>query len=380
MNHGVVSHCIGPVKISKVSEDAKLIHKSIRWLLRRQHRDGSWGTGSGLDRVISTTHAAMALLDAGFPPAHPALEKAVRWMTVGKGSHHQWYVWRIGPLIRIPEYRSLVESDLMDMDDLVKKRAGPHRDQILPLFQLNCLKLLDRWSREDSKVNEYVKAILGQWSEEECWRNRPETTSHALALLEDFDFPDKKRIYELGIDLVVAKANVEANLHANWGGRVVCTCFVIFNIAESSLHENEQLSDLMGKAVRWLRRKCNAKGYWDSEEPPFGGDVESREYVTSAAIRALIAYNSLSNFFFPLEIIWLDRSRYARLSRILTYGVILAGTTWLALLSFEIRGCLAQVTSIAWLGSAISVVLAVIAVVAGIFGIVDFFSKRTDGK
>ncbi|WP_269078181.1 prenyltransferase/squalene oxidase repeat-containing protein [Streptomyces sp. YIM 121038] len=76
------------------------VSHGARYLLRQQHRDGSWPAAWGINRVYGTFFAVRGLLATGCPPTHPRLQRAAAWLESvqrpdgGWGEHFQGFLER----------------------------------------------------------------------------------------------------------------------------------------------------------------------------------------------------------------------------------------------------------------------------------------------
>lgn len=183
------------------------------------------------------------------------------------------------------------------------------------VFQLSALRIA---GHTNNRIRQYISVVLDEWTEHSCWRGRALATAQALAVLSDYEFENKTRIFEIGKQFIKIKADREGEL-TSWGGRVSDTSYIVIHISESLLADAPELRELAGMAVNWLEAQMNKKGYWRGETPPYGGDVTSNEYFTSLALRALIAYSCLETPFFPLEIAKCGQDEASRIAKLRGY-------------------------------------------------------------
>jgi hypothetical protein len=325
------TYSVAPVKVITISPQAVVVYKALRWLEKRQNRDGSWGKGSALDRIIATCHALMALLSCGYPSDHKAIVRGINWLTKGDVNQHLWSFWRIGPMLKLPGYEKYIENDLKRIKELINGHTAPHPDFLPQIFLLKVMLLLGR-TKDDPEVQRYLKMVLDEWNEEICWRNRSDTTSHALAIINEFDFPNKERVVSASKRLIRLKASEIGPNHLCWEGRGTSTAYVIMNFIDSGFRDDPDLTPLMAKAVNWLADKQQPEGNWDIEIPPFGGtgDITSPDYYTAVIVRSIVAFNCARNPNFLLEVMWLKCYQLAkerqRLIRYIRFIVIVLGT------------------------------------------------------
>lgn len=312
-----VLYSIDTVRIHKVSSRARIIYESLQWLRKRQNRDGSWGKKDNtLDKIVTTSHVIMSFLAAGYPSKLKFIQKGINWLTEGEGSTHDYCFWRIGPLLNIEEYSGIIERDIELMRQYHEIRIKPDPAQIIELFFLNVLKVLNR---EKSSLGQRLTNFMAdEWKEEACWYNKATTTSFALSVIGEENLQDRKEIIEKSKELIRKKANDEGN-SANWEGKITSTSYVIISITESWLKSDKILYDLCDKAVNWIINQQKGQSFWPSEEPPYGGKITSNEYSTALAIRALISFESTQKLFFPIEIIWKENDQIKKRHKILSY-------------------------------------------------------------
>lgn len=312
-----VPYSIGTVRIHKVSSQAGAIYESLQWLRKRQNRDGSWGKKDNtLDKIITTSHVIMSFLAAGYPSELKFIQKGINWLTDGECSTHDYCFWRIGPLLNIEKYSGIIEHDINLMEQYHEEGIKPDPEQIIELFFLNVLKILNR--EKLLQRQRLINFIIKEWKEKGCWYNRATTTSFALSVLGEENLQDRKEIIEKSKELIRSKANDKGN-SANWEGKITSTSYVIINITESWLKSDKILYDLCDKAVNWIINQQKGQSFWPSEEPPYGGKITSNEYSTALAIRALISFESTQKLFFPIEIIWKENDQIKKRHKILSY-------------------------------------------------------------
>ncbi|MGW0707517.1 hypothetical protein ACWD4G_16405 [Streptomyces sp. NPDC002643] len=74
------------------------LRRGVRFLLRRQHGDGSWSAAWGVNRLYGTFFAVRGLLATGCPHNHPRLRRTAAWLQSvqlpdgGWGEHYQGFL------------------------------------------------------------------------------------------------------------------------------------------------------------------------------------------------------------------------------------------------------------------------------------------------
>lgn len=306
-------YAMGPVKVLELSGHVHRVYRGLKWLEARQNRNGSWGQGKALDRVIATCHAIMTLLAAGYPANHATVQKGIDWLNQGEDHKHMWVLWRIGPMLNIPKYKEQVERDLARLKEYWSASTAPHPDQLLELTILKVLLYMGR-DKEDKEVQYYLQSILDKRTEDTGWRNRADTTANALSIISHFDFPDKRHIIDASLKFIQLKASEIDRDRISWEGLGTSTSYVVMNLVESNLSEERSVAGLIEKAVNWLLGRQHKAGYWEPEDPPYGGtgDITSPDYYTAAILRGIIAFNASRNPYFQVELMWCRQDEYGK--------------------------------------------------------------------
>jgi hypothetical protein len=176
------------------------------------------------------------------------------------------------------------------------------------MLQITVLKILKMQGKrsDDPEVQKFLKLILDECEVEQCWRNRADTTSQAIAVIKDYDFPNKSEMLAASRRFLKLKASENGPNRINWG-LGTSTSYTIMNMVESNFLEDSDLQLLTAKAVNWLVDKQQLDGWWIDEIPPYGGEqnIISPDYYTGAIVRGIIAYNCTINPDFPLEVMWM---------------------------------------------------------------------------
>jgi hypothetical protein len=325
LNQLRLHHSIGSLCIPNIRDRARDILRSLMWLESKQHHDGSWGRhGNELDQIISTKHAVLTLLALGYPGDDPRIRRAVEWFTSPARTHHHIFQ-RCFALLGMPSQIENVQRDIQEIEALIRRRSAPHKDQMLELDVLHIYSVLRKVYPRSS---EYVAAVAKEWTAAECWCDRAPATAYALSVLSEFEFEDKPNIVRVSKEFLRRKANVVGD-KVHWEGLVVSTSYVVFSVVESDLSQDPAMLDLARRAVSWILSKRGSDGFWEREQPILGGDIQSEEYVTSVAMRAVAALESYDNPLFALEVLWLrsrDTASRLRVARV----VVLCATVSVA--------------------------------------------------
>lgn len=292
---------MGPVKLPIVSVEAKLVAQTLDWLSGRQHVDGSWGGHGELDKLVSTCHAVMAFLAAGYPPSYRYVKEGIEWL-ISPNRRHDSKFWRIAPLLRISGYEEIVKQDLYDLERRVDEGGTPSPAQGMELYLPHISSIIG--ISDNRYLAKYLDRILAAQNKEDgSWRHKAITTAHAIVVLENYDFPNKEALITKAVSYIKNKAEHDGDT-VNWAGKTADTSYMIFNILESSLKQDKEFSEMSRAAVRWLFHRRRMEGYWDSEVPTFGGesDIKSPEYFTGLAVRAIVAQKTVEDPFFPTAV------------------------------------------------------------------------------
>jgi squalene-hopene/tetraprenyl-beta-curcumene cyclase len=81
----VTAHVIEMLARRGDANDPRVL-RGREWLLREQEPDGSWFGRWGANLLYGTGAAVPALVEAGTPPDHPAIRRAVRWLEARQNS------------------------------------------------------------------------------------------------------------------------------------------------------------------------------------------------------------------------------------------------------------------------------------------------------
>lgn len=297
---------LGPVRVGDSSPIAEAVGRGLVWLVGQQNADdGSWGDQIPLDQLISTCHACLTLLVAGFPLTSPAVSNGLAFLRSDAVANHNSGYWRIAPLAGVPGAGVEIEESLEQLRRMVGGHAGPSPDQLMAVFLIKALGYLERWA----EAAQYEGIVEARFDPEQAWSGRADSTSHALAVLMDLAQHGGTGLTEemvtTGTRLIIESAAPGGGPeYTSWCGRVTSTAYTLINIIESPLWENSTLRERCRRAANWIRTKQTIDGYWPVEDPPYGGatEITSPCYYTAAAIRALIAYGSTINSAFLMEV------------------------------------------------------------------------------
>lgn len=282
---------IGQVRSLDVERSAERVARGLNALTNRQHPDGSWGSPHPLDKVVATCHAVMAFLAAGRPANDPTVARGLSFLSTGYVDSFQWGFWRVGPMVGIPSYLSVVERDLIEIENRIATHAGgPSVDQPLTTF----LARLYQRMGDPARAEPHLRSLLGSYRVEEAWLGRAAATSHALSVLLNSnlsgDVSDEMK--DRSVELIAFQASRESRGLISWEARVTSTSYIAMNIVENErMSSDPRLRPLLDGAKGYLLAKQSADGLWPVESPPYGGDLEITEpdYYSAVALRGLIA-------------------------------------------------------------------------------------------
>lgn len=271
-----------------------LASSSCDWLTGRQNRDGSWGSGAALDRLISTCHVTMTLICAGFSPQSAPLEKAAGWLAARGAAKHNNSYWILGPLAAFPGVDpEILEREVRKLEQVLRTGAKPNPDQLVEAFYLRALQATGL--KGDPKVvRQSLKYILDHYSPDLGWSSRADTTTDGYAALQAFAPAEAARIRpEVEIFLTRHAQRTGTVLH--WGNNI-STGYTVMNIVGSDLIESPAVREMSRAAVAWLEASCMDDCYWVSDAPYGGtGDLKSVDYPTAVAVRAILAASSVGD-------------------------------------------------------------------------------------
>lgn len=290
--------------LSTPTASGRCVAQSVDWLLDTQDRAGFWGSDALLDRVIATCHAVMTLQACGFPATERPVKDGVRWLCGDEANKHLWIVWRYGPLSGVPSREEVVRQDIARLRRLVAAGSSPHPEQVI---ELNLLKLIHLGYTQPigDEKQRLLTAVLQRYTDADAWFGRADTTSHALAVLNGLNFPDKQSVMAQGISLIARSARVTGP-HAVWQESTTSTAYTIMNLAEAEfLGAERSLVDLCSKACSWLEYEHDQTATWRGD-PPYGGtgDITNPAYFIAVAARAILAMRSYERPEFLADVWW----------------------------------------------------------------------------
>lgn len=281
---------LGTVRSQKRRDLPSLIAASTRWLLKEQDVSGTWGGAGPLDRLISTTHATMALLALGIPPDSWAIKQSLQYLAEINDDSELHFFWRCGPLLNIKGFEHAVEKDMVYMWKF-RQRIGVHKDYPIPFFLLKLLRFADPPFKLPFDVEDVLEWILSEWSDDECWYGRPSITSMGLALLYDMKFPGKRRVIRRAKEFLET-TTAKPLSRTTFSGHLMEDAYVIFNLCERNillLPEYQTLAARVYECADALGGVASDDATWSST-PPFGGAIGERTYPTAVMIRCLLSY------------------------------------------------------------------------------------------
>lgn len=283
-----------------ITATAEAVADSLLWLEEKQRLpSGCWGTASMLERVVATCHAVMAFQCCGYHYTETPLAQGIKFLTSDAGSRSDWTFWRLGPLLGIDYFQSLIAEDMQDLKHRVEKGAEIHPEQVLSIMLLKAH--ITRPVLNETEIARFIAITLKEWDETSGWHSRADTTANAISVLEHYDFADKERILTISKDFIKRWARSKRD-RVVWGSNV-STAYVLYSIAESSMWDDSQLQQLALRASAGLllaRRGAS----WEPEEPPYGGkqDITGPEYFTASILRGVCAIETRRELNFPLEV------------------------------------------------------------------------------
>ena len=325
-----------------------LASSSCDWLVGRQNRDGSWGSGAALDRLISTCHVTMTLMCAGFSAESAPLKKARGWLTSRDAAKHNNSYWILGPLAAFPGVDSeLLAREIRRVEQVLRTGAKPNPDQLVEAFYLRALETtgVDGHSEVVGQALEY---ILNRYDSENGWFSRADTTTDGYCALHAFA-PDEAKRIRTEVEMFLGRHAGRNGDTLHWGS-IISTSYTVMNIVSSDLIESPAMREMLASAVRGLEAACRDDCYWDSDAPYGGaGDLKSVDYPTAVAVRALIAASSVGDPGFQTHIMAYRLGKAQRQARLrgLICTTLLAVLVWVALTPVD-------ETAVAWLGTVLA--------------------------
>lgn len=275
--------------------------RSCDWLMVRQNPDGSWGSGTALDRLISTCHVMMTLTCAGIPIDSRPLTKALAWLTSKSPQEHNNSYWILGPLGSVPGVSpELSEREVRRLEQVLRTGAKPNPDQLVEAFYLRALRATgvsgDRTVRRQA-----LKFILDTYHPDTGWNSRADSTTDGYAALNAFA-PSKAADVRPSVEAFLRRHAERKGDQLSWGNPIQ-TSYTIMNVVDSDLIDSEDVRTMVSAAVRGLLSSCQDELYWDGE-PPYGGkgDLKSVDFPTAVVTRALLAVNSILDPAFQADI------------------------------------------------------------------------------
>jgi hypothetical protein len=272
------------------SPEAELLAKSLNWLIAKRHSDGTWGDGAPGDNYVATNHAVLTLLAVGFSPYATLVRPTLEYLAEIDTDRYTSFFWRAGPLLNLPGYEDLVESD-MNYIWANRRRIGSHKDYPIPMFLLKLLLFSDPPRSLSFTENDVLRWILKEWDPVGCWYNRTSMSSMALALIHNLRFSNKRAVIDRTQEFLVEQF-VQSGDSGQFSKNLIDDGFTIYNLAEADRLLEKLRPDLaanVGLAVDRIRAQADHAGVWQSP-PPFGGHVDEQIYATSVSIRALASY------------------------------------------------------------------------------------------
>jgi hypothetical protein len=293
---------VGTALYRDVTPEARLVAESIAWLIKERNKDGTWGGPDQLDRFITTTHVAMALLAVGFSPDSEALSSAIKYLVNLDKEQNVSFFYRAGPLLNLPSHSTLVREDMKYLGEF-RRRVGVHKDYPPPFFLLKIIRFADPKLELPFNQQDVVKWILEEWTDKDCWYGRTSITSMALALIYDLRFKDKQKIISRAKQCLLDAFTDVGNDTGYFSTNLVDDCFTVYNLCEGEFlerPENKVLKEPVRKTINHIIG-LRKDSFWESL-PPYGGTVGSRMYPTAVAIRAIISYVIRNDAHFPVKI------------------------------------------------------------------------------
>lgn len=284
---------LGSVLNHAHSYEARQLSDALCWLISIRNKDGTWGGSESLDVFISTCHAVMTLLSAGFSPSSEFISSSLNYLaTIDKDKNISFF-WRCGPLLNIQQYDDIVRQDIEYMWRY-KRRVAVHKDYPVPFFLLKLIRFKDDPQTLSVSENEVLGWILEDYEEDNCWYGRVSITSMALALIYDMEFDRKDEIIDRCVSFILSHCQSAPAQAVTDCGNLVEDFFVIYNLCERDFFENRfswEIWEHFQKRIPELLSLAGPAPQWSSP-PPFGGAIGQTIYPTAVAIRAFLSFFS----------------------------------------------------------------------------------------
>lgn len=339
-------------RIESTTPEARIVRRGLQWLTGRQNADGSWGTGTLIQRVVCTCQAILTLVAAGLSLDCQDIALGLRWLLGDEVENADNRYQRAAPLISCGRFKE-AEEDLNDIRSFIREGGfGPFPSFSLQMFLYRCLVVAGMSSAAE-EVRALANQIVLDQDDDGGWRKGKKSIVStafglwALTTVRDSTLREREdKALEYILDKVAWKRDPVA-VQASWDSNVASTAYVMMDLLASGLQSLPKVEDVLVAAKNYIVLRQEADGGWPRQNPPFGGEVQNREYFAAVALRGLISfYRALrDDFLDQVHLDWIvsERSecramkgRYVRRTRI--FGLI---ASLLAILSASLLSLLA---------------------------------------
>lgn len=269
------------------------ISKALLRIEGSRNKIGTWGGPDLLDEFIATCHCTMTLLAVGIRPENNLLTQPIAYLKNLDTTRYTTFFYRIGPLLNLPGYESLVSSDITYLLR-TRERAGGHPNYPAPFFLLKSLRFKQPSEITTEAFTNTLDWIISDWNPKTCWNDRTSITSMGLALIADLPSIRKEIVSRSSSYLL---SNFVSNKdRPQFNSNVIDDAFTVYNLYERYSDIQHLLPPELWEATEscahGLMPKLEA---FTTEEPPFGGTVDSPAYGIAVLCRALMAYKNATD-------------------------------------------------------------------------------------
>lgn len=310
------TYSIGPVKVAGITEDARIVHRTLAWLEEQQNpADGSWGSKSLKEKTLATCQTVMALLACGYPTDEWPVAGGIDWLArnIGSPENEQYHFHLAGPFLNIKGYEPLVDLALKQLKHQATTRAAASSRHSPRMLLIEALKL---WEvpADNSEVREQIEALKSEWDRKQgAWHEHQfaQLVAHGMlvmSMVPPKNGPKRAEILKKSREWLIDKADQPASDEVSWDEDETYTAYVIMDLVDSGISRNDPLWELMKQATKWLIGRREEEGYWQvdlSKHSRIREDVPNPDYYTALIVRGIIAFNCAQDPSFPLQVLWL---------------------------------------------------------------------------
>ncbi|MDP1726072.1 MAG: hypothetical protein Q8M15_04770 [Bacteroidota bacterium] len=202
---------------------------SLKWLLAKQNKDGSWGNSS-IEKIRWTSNALLTMHELGFNSDYTPITKSVKWLNAYSQNEEEWYL-KIPPLLALGFQNELEKNG--EIENL-KRIIADDKIGVLP-FKVAIILELKKHKINIEGLDKVEFSVLNTLRDEGnsllSFSNSTNTTSLYCEFLSTFYIDKHKDTIAKCISWVLVRKIVSSQNHSIcWENSYGKTSYVLINL------------------------------------------------------------------------------------------------------------------------------------------------------